>query len=63
MICRSKRVLGFQRKGHDRQTKLQWQGPAPHSDTRHGIAHTIVDSTEDDDAAMATADNVNWDQL
>lgn len=61
---RSKRILGFQRKGHDKQTKLQWQGMASHSDTNGGDAEqNMGDSIGDDDAAMAAADNVDWNQF
>ena len=57
-------MLGFQRKGHDKQTTLQWQGAASHSDVLHDNAGQVdVANREDDDAAMAAADNVDWNQL
>lgn len=61
--CRSKRVLGFQRRGHDTQTKLLWQGKATHPDLPGDSEQLDIGSREDDDAAMAAADNVDWNQL
>ena len=63
MLCRSKRVLGFQRKAGSNQAQLQWQNSAPvYSDdaSRDQIA---VACESADDAAMAAADNINWDLL
>lgn len=54
----------FLRKGHDKQTKLQWQGTVSHSDLLYDATGRIDDgNTGDYEAAMAAADNIDWDQL
>lgn len=65
MPCRSKKVLGFQRKAGSKQAQLQWQGSAPvYSDDSRlltGQHQVAIDCESTDDAAMAAADNINWD--
>lgn len=69
MLYRSKRVLGFQRSAGSKQAQLQWQQTAPVYDDdgrlSAGEAQATVpsESAESDDAAMAAADNINWDLL
>ena len=69
--CRAKKVLGFQRQAGSNQTQLQWQGNAPvytdeivrqegRADTNHKVAFAGYNA---DDAAMAAADNMDWDLL
>lgn len=59
--CRSKKILGFQRKVGSKQARLHWQGTAPTYDDADHMTDEAVPS--DDDAAMAVADNVSWDLL
>ncbi len=59
--CRSKKILGFQRKVGSKQARLHWQGSAPTYDDADPATDAAVLS--DDDAAMAVADSVNWDLL
>ncbi len=59
--CRSKKILGFQRKVGSKQARLHWQGTAPTYNDAGPATDEAVPS--DDDAAMAVADNVSWDLL
>ncbi len=62
--CRSKIILGFQRRPGSNQSKLEWQGNATDYDnSRDQAASNEAALPSDDDAAMAAADNVNWDLL
>lgn len=65
--CRSKRVLGFRRSAEGKQAQLQWQQSAPvyGDDVRlsAGQMQADIPGGSTDDAAMAAADNVNWDFL
>ena len=58
-------MLGFQRRAGSKQAQLQWQGSAPvyGDDIRlpTGQHHADIDCDSTDDAAMAAADNINWD--
>lgn len=63
MPFRSKKILGFQRKAGSNQARLQWQGDVPCCEDADHMAHTDADSARDDDAAMAAANNVNWELL
>lgn len=67
MLYRSKRVLGFQRSAGSKQARLQWQQSAPvyGDDSRLSAGRDQVTTTCEsaDDAAMAAADNINWDLL
>ena len=59
--CRSKKILGFQRKVGSKQARLHWQGTAPTHDDADPTTDEAVPS--DDDAAMAVADNVSWELM
>lgn len=59
--CRSKKILGFQRRVGSNQARLHWQGTAPTYDDAVPATDEAVPS--DDDAAMAVADNVSWDLM
>lgn len=69
--CRAKKVLGFQRQAGSNQAQLQWQGRAPvynddivAQDARPGPDHEeTLAGYNADDAAMAAADNMDWDLL
>ena len=60
-------MLGFQWSAGSKQAQLQWQQTAPvyDDDSRlsagEGQANVCGESA--DDAAMAAADNINWDLL
>lgn len=54
--CRSKRILGFQRQGGSNQARLHWHGRAADIDE-----YMDEGAGNNDDAAMAAADNVELD--
>ena len=61
--CRSKRILGFQRQGQSNQARLHWHGRAPeiHEPDAMPMNENAISEQNNDDAAMAAADNIELD--
>ena len=61
-------MLGFERRAGSNQARLQWQGTAPVYNEEHKLEDAMPELDDEaavsghstDDAAMAAADNMDW---